>query len=422
MSRFSSRSRRATTALPGYDNLGYEDFGHPASGPQPELDEYGIDSDFGEGVHEGPYRSGPPPASYGWEPDHPAVSDTLVEDFGLRQAMERKAAKCIRIAEAQLGRRASQNDIEELALRFMDLPNNQINNKLASMSMGESHESDWHMAEDMDEIIDDLDIMGEDLESSFMAEDMTANRWANRRNTNKPWQRHNSMAKGASTDRLAELLAEQVESLKMANARLASQVRKLADDAVAKGTGLSEGEEELMEESVEKQASWAPRQQSRGIGRLASVLSEILSEDETAEEESAEESVLASILAEVEDKKASFYRGATEEEAEVEAEEEAGEDTMGLDATKEASIDPKLARIFEASEEEAEEEEAEDSDEIQMSAEEEPVSKKAHARPRIATRQPAVKTLGNISREASSASDDLSKLWDTAPDVSKYFN
>ena len=91
---------------------------------------------------------------------------------------------------------------------------------------------------------------------------------------------------------------------------------------------------------------------------------------------------------------------------------------MGLDATKDASVDPKLARIFEASEEEASEEEADD--EIQM-VEEETSSKKAHARPRLASRQPAVKTLGNISREASSASDDLSKLWETAPDVSRYF-
>ena len=69
------RSRRANSGLPGYDNLGWDHFGHPASSDQPDVDAYGFDSEFGEGVRKGPYRSGPAPASYGWEPEHPAVSD-----------------------------------------------------------------------------------------------------------------------------------------------------------------------------------------------------------------------------------------------------------------------------------------------------------------------------------------------------------
>ena len=52
-----NRFRRANSSLPGYDDLGYESFGHPASQAQPSADQYGIDSEFGEGVRKGPYRS-----------------------------------------------------------------------------------------------------------------------------------------------------------------------------------------------------------------------------------------------------------------------------------------------------------------------------------------------------------------------------
>ena len=137
------RSRRANSGLPGYDNLGWDHFGHPASSDQPAVDAYGFDSEFGEGVRKGPYRSGPAPSSYGWEPEHPAVSDELVEDYALtddlrqenlKKAMERKAAKCIRIAESRLGRTASQREIEDLALRMMDLPNRTVNARVARLA------------------------------------------------------------------------------------------------------------------------------------------------------------------------------------------------------------------------------------------------------------------------------------------------
>lgn len=100
-----------------------------------------------------------------------------------------------------------------------------------------------------------------------------------------------------------------------------------------------------------------------------------------------------------------------------------GEDHMGLDMSAEdveAGLDPKLARIFQAAEEVSEEEEA--SDEIMMAEEEEATTmKSASFRPQTNARQASVKTLGNISREASSPADELSKLWESAPDVSKYF-
>ena len=162
-------NRRADSGIPGYDNLGRLNMGHPASKELPEVDQYGFDSEFGEGVRKGPYLSGPPPASVGWMPEHPATKKSLVEDYeighelhdaNIKKAMERKANKCIAIAEHRLGRTASAREIGSLALRLMDLPNNSINSKFASAT-------DF-MAED--------EVMGMDefaghSHASFMAED-----------------------------------------------------------------------------------------------------------------------------------------------------------------------------------------------------------------------------------------------------------
>ena len=166
-------NRKADSGMPGYDNLGRLNMGHPAAKELPSIDQYGFDAEFGEGVRKGPYLSGPPPASYGWMPDHPAAKKSLVEDYeigqelhdaNIKKAMEKKANKCIAIAEHRLGRTASAREIESLALRLMDLPNSSINSKYAA--------TDFMAEEDilgMDEM--GMDEMGEDDElASLMAE------------------------------------------------------------------------------------------------------------------------------------------------------------------------------------------------------------------------------------------------------------
>ena len=128
-----------------------------------------------------------------------------------------------------------------------------------------------------------------------------------------------------------------------------------------------------------------------------------------------------------------------------EADLDMGSDVMGLDVEADALLaDPRLASIFTAADDEEEEDSDEDSDDdsdedskeeskeeeskeeskeedSKEEAKEEKAEKKASYRPRKSARKAAVKTLGNISREASSASDELSKLWESAPDVSKFF-
>jgi hypothetical protein len=491
------RSRRsANSGLPGYDNLGWDHFGHPASSDQPSVDQYGFDSEFGEGVRKGPYRSGPAPASYGWEPEHPAVTDELVEDYALtddlrqenlKKAMERKAAKCIRIAESRLGRTASQREIEDLALRMMDLPNRTVNARVARLAdnavqvgtdydegldfTGPGNASDEIEADDMmghtmfdeydldddgmvsmDEwggsssVFDALDSnddgflsrdeiamgLGESFADELEADDELASIMAEL----EAEESHAHMMAEDHTSS-AEALAEEIATLKAANARLARKVRKLADNAVQVGTDY-QGEDpdlEIDTTPANEPGEGEPTQRLAKIERLAEALSTYMADMETSADEEMS-SLLAELEADDSREQNDAQYGYTADETEAHM---MGEDVMGLDmdADESMAMDPRLASIFTASEEEdseeedseeetseeesTEEESTEEEETKEEEAKKEKAEKKASYRPRTSARKAAVKTLGNISREASSASDELSKLWESAPDVSKFF-
>jgi len=504
------RNRRANSALPGSDNLGWDHFGHPASSDQPDVDAYGLDSEFGEGVRKGPYRSGPAPASVGWTPEHPASSDEIAEDYALtddlrqenlKKAMERKAAKCIQIAESRLGRRASQVEVEDLALRMMDLPNRTVNARVARLAdnavqvgtdyddgldftgpgnASDEIEADGHMGHGM---FDEYDIDGDEMidmsewggsDSAFNSMDTNEDGFLSRDEVamglgesfaddiEADDELANIMAELEADDmgmNSADQLAEEIAMLKAANARLARKVRKLADNAVQVGTDNPVEDPELqIDTSPENEPSEGqPTQRLAKIERLAEALSAYMSDRQAGDD-------MASLLAELEaddsremnDSNFGYTAEETVEAHDIEAHEleaheleaddiEAddiethmmGEDVMGLDMNADdlMAMDPRLASIFTASDEEdsdeedsSEEEKTEEDSEEEKTEEdseeektEEKAKKKASYRPRTSARKSAVKTLGNISREASRGSDELSKLWESAPDVSKFF-
>ena len=164
------------------------------------------------------------------------------------------------------------------------------------------------------------------------------------------------------------------------------------------------------EEASEEEASEEEAEEKETSKKKAK--EEEASEEEASEEEAEEKET---------SKKAYHSMADVLADLEIEADEEeiVAEDPMGLDASDLGMIDPKLASIFTASDEDDEDDE--DADETEDGdSEEKETSKKASYRPSKRTRQASVKTLGNISREASS-SDELSKLWESAPDVSKFF-
>ena len=332
-SSFSNR-RRANSGIPGYDNQGWDAFGHPASYAQPEVDEYGIDSDFGEGVRKGPYLSGPPPASVGWMPDHPAVDEDLVEDYetgsqlhelNLKQAMERKASKCIELAEKKLGRKASARAIENLALSYMNLSNSTLQRKLSSSFLADEMDM---MSDEFDMMADESDMFAENVvqegtgyfgevdaedlmsdESDMMAEMSMMARRANRGRFAGKKSEDSSEAEQLAEEAVetAEQLAEEVEELKAelqamkkANLKLrqagkksedASEAESIAEEAVSTAEQLAEEVENLAEELKQaKKANLRLKQSKKSDG------AEQLAEEavETAEQLAEEVETLSS--------------------------------------------------------------------------------------------------------------------------------
>lgn len=120
---------------------------HPAFYPDPDADKYenGDTSSWAEDPTKGPYPQGPAPASVSWKPSHPAakpdaggpIPPPVGPDAGkkaaLRQQVEKKAAKCIRIASAILGKTASTEAIENKALSLMDVSDRKIDAALVKM-------------------------------------------------------------------------------------------------------------------------------------------------------------------------------------------------------------------------------------------------------------------------------------------------
>jgi len=83
-----------------------------------------------------------------------------------------------------------------------------------------------------------------------------------------------------------------------------------------------------------------------------------------------------------------------------------------------------LAKLFNergAADEKEEDAEAEAAKTIQEDAEHEAEDKKASLRPRPKKASTGATRLGGVSKAASSEVNDLSKLWESAPDVSKFF-
>ena len=320
--RYPRFSRRANSAIPGYDNLGFEDFGHPASKAQPDAEAYGIDSEFGEGVTDGPYSSGPAPASVGWMADHPASSDQTISDYedtqslkeqNLKQAMERKASKCIEIAENRLGKFASQEEVEDLALRYMDLPNRTINAKLQRIA------SDF-LADDMD-MMADADLMADEGMAHGVFDEYDAD--SDGMISRDEWGGSDDMFDALDSDRdgmlsreevsmglgdtfaedmmsddamsPAEVLAEEIAMLRSANQKLRLALKKKADESVQDVTGY-EGDDEGVDTLSDSEEDGEPTQKLAGLSRLASVLGEMMGEEHDAESHD----LMAELLAEME--------------------------------------------------------------------------------------------------------------------------
>ena len=321
------RRRRLTWTKNADSALPNEGESHPADQGQQQAEKYLIDndgngvgsepSDFAEDVHKGPYPNGAAPALPNEGYDHPASVKQAARD--IRASVERKAAKCIRIAQSTLGKTATVGQIEDQALAFMDMADEQLDATLARLSEEQEEPTANFYAEEDGEL--------EEMMANFMAEeDLEAE------------------------EMLAQMLADQNDPTHFES----NVAEEIAPEPQAEPVAM----QEPVSESVE-----LADQEMDALGLMGE-------EEMTAEDE---------------DLLASIFGGR-----------------------------------FAADEEEAEEKEEEKEEE---EAEEKESSKKASykLKPRARKTSTGVKSVGNVSKTAKSEMSELSKLWESAPDISDIF-
>ena len=296
---WTNRKASPPPATPGYEEPSI----HPAAYPDPAADQYenGDTSSWAEDPHPGPYPNTPHPALPGTEAPqgHPATDPKhyFPEGVGkqaaaqLRAATEVKAAKCIRIAQAMLGPRATVAAIEDQALDLMNLTERQILAALKRISSDVV--SNYTLTEPR---------KGEDLEPMAEEEEKKA------------------------TEEEPEEKEEETASKKAAKfAKLAKFWSKKAEE-----------EEETEEEEADEEAS---KKASVKVAKAPAKTVKKAEEEETEEEEYDEE---ASKKASVKSaKKATVAKKAEEEETEEETDED-------KEAAKKAAHYAKLASFWAA--------------------------------------------------------------------------
>jgi len=431
MTRRRLTQHRQASAAPA---LPTEAGGHPASYPDPDENAYmnGDPSSWAEDPTSGPYPNGEAPALPTEAGGHPASKSASRE---VRAAMEQKAARCIRIAQSMLGRKASVESIEDQALELMSLPDRQI---AATLSRIADERSASSLREADDLIADDLLVDEEDVASAS-----------------------SRSAKKADEDELEEVeVEEEKDAAKKAAhyARLAAHYGSIASKSASKKSE-DEEEEDLLAEMEEEEAKKSAAKKSEDDEDTEALLAEMLeeeekkksaskkSEDETDEDEAKKEAAKKS-EDEAEDEEA---KKEAAKKSEDEGQDEAADADDDVEASKKAcgeedglmaefgdDLDPMASMddVPGMGDDEMEmlygshfaskksEDEGDEGDEPKE--EEEGVKKAAAVRPQPRRASTGVRTLGAVSKTASAASggteiSELSKLWESAPDVSKIF-
>ena len=367
---------------------------HPAHKADPEVDAYLIDNDgngtgsepadFAEDVAPAPYAQSAAPASYGWEPEHPAAkadakgaAPSEKKAAMQRKAAERKAAKCIRIAQALLGQGVDADTIEDQAVDLMDLSNDAINSTMDRLSAAfladediEAYsraQNDAQLGYGGSKEADDADMVAEELLATMLAEE----------------------------------LEEEKEAYLMGGEEAEAGHHHAEDDQEACG-----GNYAGMEASDDE---------------VESMLAEML-DPEAGEHCADEEEVEATELLES-DPVAPMMEEAPMGEIGLEM---MAEDPMGLGDEVEAN-DEMLAQLFGGRMAADDEDDADDKDAEEHCAdddaddEKEAGKKAASLKPKARKASNGARSLGSVTKSASSEVNDLSKLWAVAPDVSDVF-
>jgi hypothetical protein len=485
--------------VPGYN---VEDLDHPAHQPDPAYAEYkkGDPSAWAEDPKTPPYPQGNPPSTPGYDvedKDHPAHKEMprvekmnpMPKGASLREMVEKRADKCIRLARHMLGKTANAMMVEDQALDLMDLPETQLDASLARLAgnpmVGDDlmMDDDLFLEDDLDMPLDDgMDMMIPDDDDfggllaklGELTEQVKAlKKGAKTADQNDP--KGKTLAPGAKTEEQARAEGAATTNLqqeKTARAMFASMDADrdgflMAEDWTGNKAMFAaiDVDADGIISADEFVASMAPTATSScgcGVSPMAddldpedaALLAEMEMESakyagkkaEDGEEEAPapkdEEKEEAPAPEETEDKDKA-------EEASKKATDEAAMfglqgDPMGLTDINASTEEDKavLASIFgktadddedEAKEEveEKEEEEAEGeeaSKKAGLTAEQRTAAAKlqrtASQRPQGRKPNPGVRTVGAMTRTAAAGNDvdELSKLWQSDPDVSEVFS
>ena len=447
----------------------------PAHKADPGPDDYksGDTSSWAEDVHAGPYEDSAHPATPDEGPASPAHKAA---------AMERKAAKCIRLATAMLGGDASVAMIEDQALSLMDLSERAIKSSLSRLADDDDDDDDGDDEEsskkaglddrlarlenalirladdDDDEKKDDGESKGDESKTDLDYEG------------DKKATSHDDDEEAADDD---DDEASKKASLEARLGRLEDAILRLGASEDPKGdSDDAVGDDSEQDADADKDDAAGAEESSKKAKHLNTALDEMVLEEMMQEEGmtplesddalSPEEAMLAEMMAEEgmdQNEPEAYYEGGKDpvpnEDPAVLA-EQAGDEGMGMVGEPELAepvvdvemeLDPMglmddpgmdesemmiLANLFgrEAAESEEKKEEdekgaeAEAAKTIQEDKEhkaEGEASKKAAQRPQPKKASTGATRLGGVSKEAQSEVNDLSKLWESAPDVSRFF-
>ena len=390
---------------------------HPAGYPdpkQPAAYENGDTSSWAEDPHPGPYRTSPAPANPmddgGYR--HPAAQPGAPAKNAstLRAAAERKAQKCIRLASALLGEeitraaeahdKASVDMVEDQALDFMNLSDEHIASTLRRLEAATMDE---------DALLRKM-LAGEEGEEG-------------EEETEEEPKKEASASKRAEEAKFAEITSML--------AGLQAQLSAMQNGGPSKAAEATMGEEAMLAEMMAEQEAPAMAEEA--------MLAEMLAEQEAPA--MAEEAMLAEMLAEQEAPAMAEAAPAGNSLANYLEEDMMGDgfsmdgldDPMGLyDETMlmETGDDEILASLF-ASDKQAKQAEDEETEKAEEEVKEDKTARArtAAARARTAALNPqprkpssGAQAVGSQVRTAGSDLNELSRLWESAPDVTKVFN
>ena len=401
--RLTNRAASAPPANPGY---GTEDQDHPAHQADPAHGDYakGDPDAWAETPNPPPYAEGNPPADPGYDvedQDHPAHTKNPrvpKEARGLQAAIlsmaEAKADKCLKVAKAMLrGRKGiTASMVEEQAFTMMDWSD-------AHLASTQERLGGGFLAEEFEDDLGpvDMDILGDDDlpppdETEYLEDDELD-------------------ALLADDDELDDDMGDPM-------AMLTAKVETLTSELTAMKAAAKKGEDD--EEVVE-----GKKKAKKG-------------EDEDAPEEKDPKEVDASMFASAdemgnpiqmtaEDSILNEIFGSKKSEDE---DEEADEDDDKEAKKKKAKKSEDEDDVEEDEDKEAKKKKAkksEDEDDVEEDVEEDEdkeAKKKKASKQRPQPRKPSkgVSRVGSVTRTSGGEINDLSKLWETSPDVSDVFN